>query len=80
MSEPVRETIKRSMTEARSESDGGAVGLVENVEDVPFQCATCDYFEDGFCQNEDPRLYGRDVEGRWCCNKYEHEGMRVIVE
>ena len=56
------------------------IGLVENPDDVAFQCATCDYFEDGVCQHSDPRLNGEEVEGKWCCNKYEHPGMRTVIK
>jgi hypothetical protein len=55
------------------------IGLVENVPGVSFQCGTCEYFQSGTCTNKDPRLYGRKVEARWCCNLYEHDGM-VILE
>lgn len=90
--EPVRETIKRSMKEAGGEEpetqvdpdadddDDEPIGLVENPEGVPFQCATCDYFDDGICENPRAKLHGKEVKGKQCCNWYEHPGMQVIVK
>lgn len=69
--------------------DDGDVGLAENTEGVAFQCGTCEYFGDDDteedaetkpCQHPNKKLNGREVEHRWCCNKYEHEGMKIIVE
>jgi hypothetical protein len=78
--EPVRKTVEKSMREARGEEpEKGHIGLVENPDDVAFQCATCDYFEDGKCTNPDPELEGEEVEGSWCCNLYEHPGMKTVV-
>lgn len=83
MAEQVRDTIKRSMRQVRGEpepaGDDVIIGLVENPDDVAFQCATCNYFEEGICQKDLPALKGRNVEGRWCCNWYDHPGMRTIV-
>lgn len=81
MAEPVRETVKRSISEARGDApERPKVGLAENAEGVPFQCGTCEYFEDGTCHNPDPELKGRDVDEEWCCDFYEHDGMKVIVK
>ena len=60
------------------------VGLVQNVSGVSFCCGTCEYFQNttmgfsGTCTNKNPRLFGRKVEARWCCNLYEHDGMVVL--
>ena len=61
---------------------GSAVGLAENAKGVPFRCGTCQWFGDGTgtCHNNNPKLHGREVKPEWCCNLYEHEGMRVVVK
>lgn len=83
MAEPVRDTIKRSMRQVRGEpepdEDDVIIGLVENPDDVAFQCATCNHFEDGICQKDLSALKGQPVEGKWCCNWYEHPKMRTII-
>jgi hypothetical protein len=61
---------------AKTESD---VGLSENPMSVRFECGTCEYFRRGTCDNQNPKLKGRKVESAWCCNLYDHDGMRVIV-
>jgi hypothetical protein len=76
--EPVRETVVRSMKEARKDGEH-PIGLVENPAGVAFQCATCDHFDDGVCRHHDPRLDGKKVEGAWCCNEFEHPGMRTVI-
>lgn len=67
------------------------VGLAENPPGVPFQCGTCsflsgnievlqDWPEDNICTNEEARLYLVPVNKQlWCCDKYNHPGMRVII-
>ena len=55
------------------------VGLSENPMKVAFECGTCEYFERGTCHNKNPNLKGRKVEASWCCNLYDHDGMRVIA-
>lgn len=55
------------------------VGLDENPSGIPFQCGTCEYFHEGICHNEHPKLHGKYVEALWCCNRYDREGMKVIV-
>jgi len=94
VAEPVRDSIKRAIGQVRGdpesnepdeadeddEADGDKVGLVENPDDVQFQCATCDWFDDGICDNPHPKLKGQEVEGRWCCNEYRHPGMQTKVE
>lgn len=56
------------------------VGLADNAEGVPFRCGTCEHFSDGRCTNSNPKLNGRKVDPKWCCNLYDHAGMRVVVE
>lgn len=82
MAEPVRESIRRAVdeTSGRAKPDEtDPIGLAENG-GVTFQCGTCEYFEDGVCQNPDPRLNGEKVEHEWCCNKYDRDGMRTIIK
>lgn len=55
------------------------VGLAENAKDIQFQCGTCEYFGVGLCHNPNPKLFNRKVEKIWCCNLYDHKGMKVIV-
>lgn len=76
--ETVRDTVTRSVNEAKNTSTK-TVGLVENQKDIPFQCGTCEYYSDNTCHNEHPKLRDRPVEPEWCCNLYDHEGMRTIV-
>lgn len=67
------------ITGARSQSE---IGLAANADGVHFQCGTCKYFEpegDGICRNPNPKLHDREVERHWCCNLYDHKGMRVLV-
>ena len=56
------------------------IGLAENPKGVGFHCKECMFFQNGTCQFDDPRLKGRQVKPEWCCNKYKHDGMKVIVE
>lgn len=82
--ESVRDSVTKAVAEERSKGTSsndevGPIGLVENPDDVPFQCATCDYFDDGICDNPRAKLHGKPVEGRWCCDWYDHPGMRVII-
>ena len=69
----LREQIKDAM-----KSDERAVGLANNS-DIRFQCGTCEYCYDGFCQNEHHKLKGEKVEAKWCCNLYDHKGMKVVI-
>lgn len=55
------------------------VGLAENPRGVHFQCGTCAYFDNGVCHNSHPRLDGKKVKAEWCCNLFDHKGMKVIV-
>lgn len=55
------------------------VALSRNPDGVHFQCGTCEYIKSGVCQNPNPKLNGRKVETSWCCNLYDHSGMKVIV-
>jgi hypothetical protein len=32
------------------------------------------------CHNPNPKLYGTKVEPEWCCNLYDHKGMKTIIE
>lgn len=70
----LRNQIKKAMPDNR------AVGLADNTEGYSFQCGTCEYFDDGTCHNPHPKLNGRKVEPKWCCNLYDHAGMKTIVE
>jgi broad specificity phosphatase PhoE len=65
--------------EPELEDHGDAIGLAENPAGIRFHCGGCEYFKDGTCHFKDKRLYGRKVEPEWCCNKFDHPGMRVIV-
>ncbi len=67
---------ERAETKKREDA---VVGLTQNAAGVKFQCGTCEYFKDGVCRNINPELYGREVKAEWCCNLYDHDGMRVIV-
>lgn len=70
-------------TAGGAEPDGdepSVVGLSENPQGIPFQCGTCEYFADGVCQNPHPKLNGQKVQPEWCCNLYDHEGMKVITQ
>lgn len=64
----------------RRYSDKTVVGLAENAKGIPFKCGTCEYFEDGTCHNKNPKLDGRTVKAEWCCNLYEHDGMKIVVK
>jgi hypothetical protein len=55
------------------------IGLSQNAKGVPFRCGTCEYFERGVCHNPNPKLAGKPVDDDWCCNLYDHKGMKVIV-
>jgi hypothetical protein len=57
-----------------------AIGLVQNAPGVPFQCGTCEHFLSGTCHNPLPKLNGQHVEPEWCCNHYEHDGMKTVIE
>lgn len=59
--------------------ENAVVGLAENASGVQFQCGTCEYFDSGTCRNAHPKLQGRPVKPEWCCNLYDHDGMRVVV-
>ena len=61
-----------------SKKDDRAVGLADNHGRL-FKCGTCEYFEDGICHNKHPKLHGREVKPVWCCNLYNHDGMKVVV-
>ena len=76
-SEPVRETIERSISGEAPK--GSRIGLAQNPVGVPFQCGSCEYFKDGTCENPAKELKGRKVDNEWCCNLFEHEGMKRIV-
>jgi hypothetical protein len=74
----LRDQIKSAMADPAE--DDRAVGLADNTEGYAFQCGTCEYFDDGTCHNNHPKLNGRQVEAKWCCNLYDHDGMQTIVE
>lgn len=70
-----------AMSTARyGKTDHTIVGLADNAKGVPFRCGTCEYFEDGVCHNKNPKLDGRSVKPEWCCNLYEHDGMKIVVK
>ncbi len=60
-------------------SEPTSVGLAQNTQGVNFQCGTCEYFDKGVCKNSHPKLKDRNVQREWCCNLYDHDGMKVIV-
>ncbi len=62
------------------QTQAGDVSLCANPPGVPFQCGTCNYFEQGTCSNPDPKLSGRPVQPDWCCDLYDHQGMQVVVQ
>jgi hypothetical protein len=55
------------------------VGLAQNSPGTTFRCGTCKYFSSGKCHNENPELKGRKVKVNWCCNLYDHPGMKVVA-
>jgi hypothetical protein len=59
--------------------DTSAIGLAKNAEGVAFRCGTCEYFDRGVCHNPNPKLDRREVGAYWCCNLYDHKGMKVVV-
>lgn len=61
-------------------SDKTVVGLAENANGVRFHCGSCEYFDNGTCHNKNPKLNGREVKAEWCCNLYDHPGMRIVVK
>lgn len=69
----LRDEIKKAMPDTR------AVGLADNG-DTKFQCGTCEYYDAGYCQNEHPKLHLKRVEPNWCCNLYDHDGMKVVIQ
>ena len=70
----LREQIKEAM-----KTDSRSVGLADNGH-VKFQCGTCEYFEAGVCHNKHPKLMGVQVNDNWCCNLYDHDGMKTVIE
>jgi hypothetical protein len=87
----IRNTIKQSINTLKGpaeqpqdpDQDGdndAPVGLAQNAEGVPFQCGTCEYFDQGVCHNDNPKLNGREVQPEWCCNLYDHDGMQHVVD
>lgn len=59
--------------------DGSPIGLAQNPPGVHFQCRACKYIKAGRCQNPNPQLKDRKVKPTWCCNLFDHSGMKVIV-
>lgn len=55
------------------------IGLVENASGIAFRCDTCKYWNDKKCANPNPELKDRRIQGEWCCNLYDHDGMHLIV-
>jgi len=64
----------------QSKKGDEAVGLARNSPGIEFQCGTCQYFADGICHNEHPKLNGVEVDPEWCCNHYDHDGMETIIQ
>ena len=66
----------------KPELDAGdsAIGLAQNAAGVAFQCGTCEHFDNGTCRNPLPKLNGQPVEAEWCCNHYDHDGMKTIIQ
>jgi hypothetical protein len=57
------------------------IGLATNPSGVEFRCGTCEYFEGGTCENQDPRLQGQKVDAiTECCNRYDHAQMKVRIQ
>lgn len=80
----LRDQIKQAI-DTHQDDDGdndndSPVGLAQNAEGVPFQCGTCEYFEDGTCHNPHPKLEGQQVQPEWCCNLYDHDGMKHVID
>jgi len=77
----LRSTIQDAMNAQKApEDDNKPVGLAANPPGVAFHCGECKYFDNGTCQNENPKLNGRPVDPEWCCNLYEHDGMETIID
>jgi hypothetical protein len=58
------------------------VGLVDN-NGKPYNCGHCEYLcteTKAFCRNTHPKLRDRRVEKEWCCNLFDHPGMRTIIK
>lgn len=78
----LRDQIKGAIDEHKEPDGDEPVGLAQNAEGVPFQCGTCQYFDEqnSLCQNDNPKLNGQQVQPDWCCNLYDHEGMQHIID
>ena len=63
----------------RGDTKAMPIGLAENPGGRAFRCGTCEWFDNGNCQNKNPRLNGRKVDPFWCCNLYDNDDMRIIV-
>ena len=67
-------------------SDRPRVGLAKNPSGVPFRCGDCKYGKEDtkngvlHCHKKEPELYLRKVEHDWCCDFFEHPGMKVIIK
>ena len=79
MRESVRDSVTKAVDEAKKPKRP-KVGLAQNAKGIPFQCGSCEYFDDGVCRNKDPELDGVEVKKEWCCDLYDHEGMKRIIE
>lgn len=66
------------MPDRNKQHEQAIIGLVDNGT-VQFMCGTCEYFSNGICHNPHPKLYKTPVQPMWCCNLYDHDGMRVII-
>ncbi len=70
--------IQGAMDEQQATDD--PIGLCANPGGIPFQCGTCKYFKQGVCTNPRPKLNGVQVQPDWCCDWYDHAGMKTIIE
>lgn len=71
----LRSQIKSAI---KTNTDDRAVGLADNGS-RRFHCGNCEYFDKGTCHNDHPKLSGKSVKPQWCCNLYDHPGMKVII-
>lgn len=79
-----KQAIAVAIHNAEKRAEGGRVskpvGFVENPAGVPFHCPSCKFYSAGKCDNKDPRIHGKRVTTRHCCNFFKHDGMKVLAE
>jgi hypothetical protein len=66
------------MADRNKAHEQAVVGLADNGT-TRFECGTCEYFKNEVCNNMHPKLYKTHVEPQWCCNLYDHPGMKVRI-